>query len=156
MIDQCERVFAEPISSAIKKSQSSPLTQKLYWHDYQTDAHPHCTKRPLQTHRQRRFEHDRYLFRMKGDAANSELTNEDIVACSKYARAIPVKSSIKKHRHCKQPEVLILHSSTKNCPYSTILKEKHNLIILLEAFIIFILFKEATRFADYLCSLIYC
>ncbi|XP_018402584.1 PREDICTED: uncharacterized protein LOC108779625 [Cyphomyrmex costatus] len=41
---------------------------------------------------------------MKGDAANSELTNEDIVACSKYARAIPVKSSLKKHRHCKQLE----------------------------------------------------
>ncbi|KYN34870.1 hypothetical protein ALC56_10838 [Trachymyrmex septentrionalis] len=104
MINQCERVFTEPISSTIKKSQSSPLTQKLYWHDYQTDAHPRCTKRPLQTRRQRRFEYDKYLFRMKGDAANSELTNEDIVACSKYARAIPVKSSLKKHHRCKQPE----------------------------------------------------
>ncbi|XP_012063500.1 PREDICTED: uncharacterized protein LOC105626813 [Atta cephalotes] len=102
MIDQCERVFTEPISSAIKKSQSSPLTQKLYWHDYQTDVHPRYTKRPLQT--RRRFEHDKYLFRMKGDATNSELTNEDIMACSKYARAIPVKSSLKKHHHCKQPE----------------------------------------------------
>jgi len=121
MIDQCERVFTEPISSAIKKSQSSPLTQKLYWHDYQTDIHPRYIKRPLQT-RRRRFEHDKYLFRMKGDATNSELTNEDIIACSKYARAIPVKSSLKKHHHCKQPEVLILALQRKIIFYNYILQ----------------------------------
>ncbi|XP_011693242.1 PREDICTED: uncharacterized protein LOC105453195 isoform X2 [Wasmannia auropunctata] len=104
MINRCERVFAEPISSAIKKSQSSPLSQKLYWHDCQADSHPRCPRRPLQARRQRRSEHDRYMIRMKGDTANSEMINEDIAACSKYARAVPVKSSLKKHGHCRQSE----------------------------------------------------
>lgn len=109
MINQCERVFAEPISSAIKKSQSSPLSQKLCWHECQADVHSSYPRRPLQTRHQRRIEHDRYLFRMKGDAANSELANEDIAACSKYARA--VKSSLKKRNRCRQPEVPNTRSS---------------------------------------------
>lgn len=126
MINQCERVFAEPISSAIKKSQSSPLSQKLCWHDCQTDVHPHCPRRSFKaSHRQRRIEHDRYLFRMKGDAANSELTNEDIAACSRYTRAVPVKSSLKKHSHCRQPEVLTFALQyVKNCSHSTILEKE--------------------------------
>lgn len=62
----------------------------------------------MQTRRQQRTEHDRYLFRRKGDAVNSELTNEDIAACSKYARAVPIKNSLKKHNRCEQPEVLTL------------------------------------------------
>jgi len=106
MINRCERIFAEPISSAIKKSQSSPLSQKLCWHNYQMDA-PRFSKRSLQARRQRRIEHDRYLFRMKGDAVNSELTNEDIATCSKYTRTVPIKSSLKKHGHCRQSEVLM-------------------------------------------------
>jgi len=67
MIDQCERVFTELISY---QEIAQFFDAEIYWHDYQTGAHPRC-KRPLQTHRQRRFEHDKYLFRMKGDAANS-------------------------------------------------------------------------------------
>ena len=71
MIDQCERVFTELISY---QEIAQFFDAEIYWHDYQIDAHPRC-KRPLQTHRQRRFEHDKYLFRMKGDVANSELIN---------------------------------------------------------------------------------
>lgn len=108
IINRCERVFADPISSAIKKSQSSPLSQKLCWYECQTDAHSRCPRRPLQARRHRRLEQDKYLFRMKGDAANPELTNEDITACSRYARAVPIKSSLKKHGHCRQAEVLTL------------------------------------------------
>ncbi|XP_071626574.1 uncharacterized protein [Temnothorax longispinosus] len=102
MINRCERVFAEPISSAIKKSQSSPLTQKLCRHECQADVHFCYPRRPPQARHQRRIEHDRHLFKMKGDAANSELTNEDIAVCSKYT--VPVKSSLKKHNRCRQPE----------------------------------------------------
>ncbi|XP_028048078.1 uncharacterized protein LOC105836612 isoform X2 [Monomorium pharaonis] len=102
IINRCERVFADPINSAIKKSQSSPLSQKLCWYEYQTDPHSRCRRRP--SHRQRRLEQDKYLFRTKGDAANSELTNEDIAAYSKYARTVPVKSSLKKHSHSRQTE----------------------------------------------------
>ncbi|XP_011864930.1 PREDICTED: uncharacterized protein LOC105560418 [Vollenhovia emeryi] len=105
MINRCERVFAEPMSSqAIKKSQSSPLSQKLCCHECQPDVRSCYPRRPLQTRHQRRTERDRYPFRMKGDAANAELTNEDIAVCSKYARAAPVKSSLKKHNRCRQPE----------------------------------------------------
>ncbi|XP_028048080.1 uncharacterized protein LOC105836612 isoform X4 [Monomorium pharaonis] len=63
---------------------------------------PGRPRRP--SHRQRRLEQDKYLFRTKGDAANSELTNEDIAAYSKYARTVPVKSSLKKHSHSRQTE----------------------------------------------------
>lgn len=102
-LNRYERVFAEPVSSAIKKSQSSPLSQKI-WHDCQTGVHPRCPRRSLQqARRQRRIEHDRYLGRIKGDVPmNSELINED-EAYSKYAQLIPIKN-LKKHNHCREPE----------------------------------------------------
>ncbi|KAM0730691.1 hypothetical protein ACS0PU_003020 [Formica fusca] len=104
-LNRYERVFAEPISSTIKKSQSSPLSQKVYWHDCQTGAHSRCPRRSLQqARRQRRTEHDRYLCRMKGDTMNSELINDNIEACSKYAQSVPIKSSLKRHNHCREHE----------------------------------------------------
>ncbi|XP_072760038.1 uncharacterized protein [Anoplolepis gracilipes] len=103
-LNRYERIFAEPVTSVIKKSQSSPLSQKIYWHNCQTGAHSRCPRRSLQqTRRQRRLEHDKYLCRMKGDAMNSELMNEDIEA-SKYAQSVPIKSSLKRHSHCREPE----------------------------------------------------
>ncbi|KMQ95076.1 hypothetical protein RF55_4729 [Lasius niger] len=105
MLNRYERVFAEPVSSTIKKSQSSPLSQKIYWHDCQTGAHSRCPRKSLQqARRQRRTEHDRYLCRMKGDTVNSELINEDVEACSKYAQAAPIKTSLKRHNHLREPE----------------------------------------------------
>ncbi|XP_067210309.1 uncharacterized protein [Linepithema humile] len=104
VLNRYERVSAEPISSAIKKSQSSPLSQKVCWHDCHANVHSRCPKRSLQARRQRRIEHDKYLFRMKGDTVNSELiANEDVEACTKYTQSIPIKSSLR-HSHCREPE----------------------------------------------------
>ncbi|XP_029157160.1 uncharacterized protein LOC114929691 isoform X2 [Nylanderia fulva] len=107
MLNRYECVFTEPVSSTIKKSQSSPLSQKIYWHDCQTGAHSRCPRRSYQqARRQRRTEHDRYLCRIKGDTVNPELVNEDVEACSKYTQSAPTKSSLKRHSHLREPETV--------------------------------------------------
>ncbi|KAL0105122.1 hypothetical protein PUN28_016640 [Cardiocondyla obscurior] len=99
MINRCEHVFAGPVSSAIKKSQSSPLSQKLCMHDCQTDVHP-CYLRKLQNRRHRRLEHDKYLYKMKeGNIVNSELPSEEDIA------AYSAKKFLKKHNRHSQPEL---------------------------------------------------
>lgn len=46
---------------------------------------------------------------------NSELINDDIEACSKYAQSVPIKSSLKRHNHCREHEVMfaLLEISTQ-------------------------------------------
>jgi len=102
MLNRYDR--AEPINSAIKKTQSSPFSQKIYWHGCQTNSR--YPKASLQNRRQRRSETDRCPLRIRTDAMNSELTNEDIETYSKYTQSIPVKSSLKKHGHCRELEVI--------------------------------------------------
>ncbi|XP_020289856.1 uncharacterized protein LOC109857693 [Pseudomyrmex gracilis] len=101
MLSQYERV--EPISSNIKKSQSSPLSQKMMgFHDCQTNAIScRCLRKSPHSRRQRRpLERDKYPLRTKRDTINSKLNNEDLEVCPKYVQSIPVKttySSLRKH-----------------------------------------------------------
>lgn len=113
-MSQYERVPVEPISSNIKKSQSSPLSQKIVLNDCQTNATScRCLRKSLHSRRQRRpLENDKYLLRMKRDTMNSELNNEDLEVCPKYVQSIPVKttySSLRKHGYYREHEVIRSH-----------------------------------------------
>ncbi|XP_014488514.1 PREDICTED: uncharacterized protein LOC106751836 [Dinoponera quadriceps] len=106
MLNQYEGICANPNNLSIKKSQSSPLSQKVCWNDYQMSTRLRYPKRLPQIRQPRRRDYDKYFPSVfRGDMVNSDLANEDVEICSKYVESIPTKSTLKKHSDCRKFEV---------------------------------------------------